>query len=146
MSVVLFNILKKGYRDRIPQDEQASISFYKMMNYRNVGKCHPRKADYDLMTLAIIRLGNRIYQNQEKSVLDFLIMIFYPHADSFRGKVSKYISFEIVLGEEEEKNMIDFKYCFYATGKTTMEIAEALEEPEDAIQALCEKAVLYAPE
>ena len=33
-----------------------------------------------------------------------------------------------------------------AKGKTAREIAEALEEPEDVIQALCEKAVSYAPE
>ncbi len=33
-----------------------------------------------------------------------------------------------------------------AKGKTTTEIAEALEEPENKILALCEKAALYAPE
>lgn len=33
-----------------------------------------------------------------------------------------------------------------AKGKTTLEIAEALEEPEAVIQALCEKATVYAPE
>ncbi len=33
-----------------------------------------------------------------------------------------------------------------AKGKTAVEIAEMLEEPEDAIQTLCEKAAAYAPE
>ena len=173
-------------RERVPKDEQMSISFYKMMNYRNVGKCHPKEENYDLMTLVIIRLGNKNYYSEEKSVLDFLTMIFYPHFDGFRERVSKYISFEEVLGEEEEKNMIDFEYCVYATareegieeghkeglkeglkagieeglqlkqfllvckklakGKTIAEIADALEEPEDVVQALCEKAAAYAPE
>ena len=153
----------------MPKDEQMSISFYKMLNHRNVGKCHPKEEDYDLMTLVIIRLGNKDYHSEGKSVLDFLAMIFYPHLDGFREKVSKYISFEEVLGEEEEKNMIDLEYCFYATakeegieegielkqfllvckkmakGKTIAEIADALEEPEDVIKALCEKAAVYAP-
>ncbi|MDE6608080.1 MAG: hypothetical protein K2K54_10050 [Lachnospiraceae bacterium] len=161
-------------RDRIPKDEQMSISFYKIMNHKNIGKCHPKKAAYDLMTLVIIRLGDKDYHSDEKNVLDFLTTIFYPHTDRFRKKISKYISFEEVLGEEEAKNMIDFGYCAYATGKedgieegikegiglklflqvckklakgkNTSEIAEALEEPEDVIQELCEKAALYAPE
>lgn len=33
-----------------------------------------------------------------------------------------------------------------AKGKTALEIAEALEEPEDVIHTLCEKAAVYAPE
>lgn len=33
-----------------------------------------------------------------------------------------------------------------AKGKTATEIAEMLEEPEDMIQTLCEKAAVYAPE
>ena len=33
-----------------------------------------------------------------------------------------------------------------AKGKTIPEIAEALEQPEDVIQELCEKAIEYAPE
>ena len=33
-----------------------------------------------------------------------------------------------------------------AKGKTAAEIAEMLEEPEDVIQPLCEKAAVYAPE
>ena len=33
-----------------------------------------------------------------------------------------------------------------AKGKTIPEIAEALEEPEEVIQELCEKAIEYSPE
>ena len=33
-----------------------------------------------------------------------------------------------------------------AKGNTAAEIAEALEEPEDVIHTLCEKAAVYAPE
>ncbi|MDE6530786.1 MAG: hypothetical protein K2K96_08420, partial [Lachnospiraceae bacterium] len=33
-----------------------------------------------------------------------------------------------------------------AKGNTEADIAEALEEPEDVIRVLCEKAAVYAPE
>ena len=34
----------------------------------------------------------------------------------------------------------------HAKGKKSFEIAEALEEPEDVIQEICEQAMEYAPE
>ncbi len=89
----------------------------------------------------------------------------------FRGeKLSRYISFEEELGGREEKHMIGLGLSIYeegieqgiergmglnlfllicrklAKGKTIPEIAEALEQPEDVIQELCEKAIEYAPE
>ena len=157
-------------RDRIPKDEQMSISFYKIVNHKNVGKCRPKEADYDLLTLVIIRLGDKDYHSIEKNVLDFLTIIFHPHQKGFGKKLSRYISFEEELGVEEEKHMIGLGQSIYeegieegieqgielnllllvcrklAKGKNTSEIAEALEEPEDVIQALCEKAASYAPE
>ena len=153
-------------RDRIPKKEQMSISFYKMVNDKNVGDCHPKEEDYDLMTLVIIRLGDKDYHSEEKNVLDFLTIIFQPHQKGFREKLSRYISFEEELGTREEKHMIGLGLSIYAEGieegielklfllvckklakgKTASEIAEALEEPEDVIQALCEKAMAYVPE
>lgn len=161
-------------RDRIPKKEQMSISFYKMVNDKNVGDCHPKEKDYDRMTLVIIRLGDKDHHSEEKNVLDFLTIIFQPHQKGFREKLSRYISFEEELGIREEKHMIGLGLSIYeegieegiergivrgiklklfllvckklAKGKTASEIAEALEEPEDVIQALCEKAMAYAPE
>lgn len=157
-------------RDRIPKKEQMSISFYKMVNHKNVGECHPKEEDYDLMTLVIIRLGDKEYHSEEKNLLDFLTIIFQPHQKGFREKLSRYISFEEVLEVREEKHMIGLGLSIYeegieqgieqgmglnlfllicrklAKGKTIPEIAEDLEQPEDVIQELCEKATEYAPE
>lgn len=157
-------------RDRIPKDEQMSISFYKMVNHKNVGTCRPKEEDYDLMTLVIIRLGDKDYFSDQKSVLDFLTIIFQPHQRGFREKLSRYISFEKELGVKEEKRMIGLGLSIYeegiergieqgieltlflhvcrklAKGNTPLEIAEALEEPKDVIQELCKKAIEYAPE
>ncbi len=170
-----YNRLEKCYsiwicRERIPKVEQMSISFSKMVNYKNTGNAHPNEADYDLMTLVIIRLGDKEYQSEEKSLLEFLTVIFHPHGSGFRQKLSRYISFEEELGRKEERHMIGLGESIYeegietgieqgieltllllvskklAKGKTTTEIAEALEEPENKILALCEKAALYAPE
>ncbi|MCM1211836.1 MAG: hypothetical protein NC318_09560 [Blautia sp.] len=193
-------------RDKIPKREQMSISFYKMVNNKNIGNCHPRKKNYDLMTLVIIRLGDKDYHSEEKNILDFLTIIFQPHQKGFRKKLSRYISFEEELEAEGERHMIGLGMSIYeegiekgikkgiktgrkqgisqgmkqgmkqgisqgmkqgiergmekglelkrfllvckklAKGKSASEIAEALEEPEDIIQQLCEKAAIYAPD
>lgn len=126
------------------------------------------------MTLVIIRLGDKEYHSEEKSVLDFLTIIFQPHQKGFREKLSRYISFEEELGIREEKHMTGLGLSIYeegiergisqgtergmelklflivckklAKGNTPSEIAEALEEPETVIHTLCEKAASYAPE
>lgn len=103
-------------RDRIPKKEQMSISFFTIMNSKNVGDCRPKKEDYDLMTLVIIRLGNRDYHSEEKSILDFLTVIFQPHQKGFRKKLSRYISFEKELGVREEKHMIGLGLSIYEEG------------------------------
>lgn len=147
-----------------------SISFYSILNTKNVGNCYPKEEDYDLMTLVIIRLGDKNYHSEEKNVLDFLTIIFQPHQKGFRKKLSRYISFEEELGTREEKHMIGLGLSIYeegfeegieegmelnllllvcrklAKGKTMQEIAELLEEPKDVIQVLCEKAEAFAPE
>lgn len=153
-------------RDRIPKREQMSMSFYRIVNDKNVGGCHSKKDDYDLMRLVIIRLGDKEYHSEEKNILDFLTIIFQPHQKGFREKLSRYISFEEELEAMEEKHMIGLGLSIYeegvesgsklslflrvcrklAKGKEPLEIAEALEEPEDVIRELCEKAIEYAPE
>lgn len=166
-----YNQLEKCYsiwicRDRIPEEEKMSISFYKLSNYKNTGNARPKESDYDLMTLVIIRLGNKDYHSKEKSVLEFLTIIFQPHEKGFRKKLSRYISFEKRLTGKEERKMIGLGESIYeegieqgielkllllvckklAKGKSMTEIADVLEEPEDEIRSLCEKAALYAPE
>lgn len=103
-------------RERIPKDEQMSISFYRIVNDKNVGNCHPKKEDYDLMTLVILRLGDKNYHSEEKSVLDFLTTIFHPHEKGFRKKISRYISFEEEFGIKEEANMIELGESIYQEG------------------------------
>lgn len=103
-------------RERIPKDEQMSISFYRIVNDKNVGNCHPKKEDYDLMTLVILRLGDKNYHSEEKSVLDFLTTIFHPHEKGFRKKISRYISFEEEFGIKEEANMIGLGESIYQEG------------------------------
>lgn len=104
-------------RDRIPKKEQMSISFYKMTNYKNVGQCHPKESDYDLLTLVILRLGDKDYHDDKKSVLDFLTTIFHPHKKGFREKISQYIDLESSLKiEKEEGNMIGLGESVYMDG------------------------------
>ena len=76
-------------RDNIPKDEQMSISFYGITNFKNVGACHPQKDDYDLLQLIIIRLGDKDYRSEEDDVLEFLTTIFYPQGQGFRKKIAK---------------------------------------------------------
>ena len=68
------------------------------------------------MTLVIIRLGDKDYHSEEKSVLDFLTVIFQPHQKGFRKKLSRYISFEKELGAREEKHMIGLGLSIYEEG------------------------------
>lgn len=103
-------------RDRVPKEEQMSISFYGMGNRKNVGNCHPKKEDYDLMQLVIIRLGDKDYHSEEKNVLDFLTIIFHPHRKGFRKKLSRYISFEEELGAWEETRMMGLGQSIYEEG------------------------------
>ena len=79
-----------------------SISFYKIVNAKNVGECYPKEEDYDLMTLVIIRLGDKEYHSEEKNLLDFLTIIFQPHQKGFREKLSRYISFNEALEVRED--------------------------------------------
>ncbi len=97
-----YNSLEKCYsiwicRDNIPKEERFSISFIEMSNTANYGECSPVKENYDLLTLVIIRLGDKDYKGLEdadkNNVLRFLHTIMYPHKEEFMDTVKEYIDF-----------------------------------------------------
>lgn len=51
--------------DEIPKEAHYSISVYEMANTKNSSPCSTAKENYDLMTLVIIKLGNRVYNGSE---------------------------------------------------------------------------------
>ena len=87
--------------DDIPQKERFSISFFEFSNTLNYGECNPQREDYDLLTLVIIRLGDKVFQELEKAgmpaekndMMEFLHAIMYPHTKDFLTTVKKYIDF-----------------------------------------------------
>ena len=82
------------------------------------GNCRPKEENYDLMSLVIIRLGDENYRSEERSILDFLTMIFYPHKEGFRKKIARYIDVEEVLQElyEEGDDMGGLEEIYYCDG------------------------------
>ena len=108
-------------------------------------------------------------------LMRFLNAVMYPHKEDFMDTISEYIDFSnneelwkgaermeglgqsileegIARGREEglEQGIrlsLFLRVCRkLAKGKKSFEIAEALEEPEDVIREMCEKAMEYAPE
>ena len=53
--------------------------------------------NYDLMTLVVIRLGEKVYNGDEEDegyeLFDFLNLMMYPHNKDFIKNMSKYIDF-----------------------------------------------------
>ena len=53
--------------------------------------------DYDLMSLVVIKLGEKDYkgiaEDSEYDLLHFLNIIMYPHKEDFMEEISKYIDF-----------------------------------------------------
>lgn len=84
-------------RDDIPEEAQYSISVYEMMNTKNTHNHKIPKEDYDLMTLVVIKLGNKVYNGEKGDegygLLRFLNTIMYPHKEDFMKTVSEYIDF-----------------------------------------------------
>ena len=148
-------------RDDIPKDERYSVSFYEMSNVKNIGNCSAVKENYDLMTLVVIRLGDKVYNMEKGSegyeLLRFLNAIMYPHRDDFMDTVSEYIDFSeneelwretnrmsglgqsileegIEQGiERKEKEIILRKY---ARGVSLEKIADFLEIPIEKVNAV----------
>ena len=103
-------------RDNIPKREQMSISFYGFTNFKNIGNCCPRREDYDLQQLIVIRLGDKDYRSEGEDVLEFLSTIFYPHGKGFRKKIAKYIDLESSLMAEEVDRMSGLGESIYLEG------------------------------
>lgn len=84
-------------RDDIPKEAQYSISFYEVANTKNIGISTVEKETYDLMTLAIIKLGTREYNGKKDDegfdLLNFLNAVMYPHKEDFIETISDYIDF-----------------------------------------------------
>ena len=97
-----YGCLEKCYgiwicRDKVPQNERYSISLYEIANTHNIGSCAPMRDNYDLMTLVVIRLGEKVYNGDEEDegyeLFDFLNLMMYPHNKDFIKNMSKYIDF-----------------------------------------------------
>lgn len=84
-------------RDDIPEDDRYSISFYEIVNSKNIGGNTVKKENYDLMTLIIIKLGDKEYKgkigDEGFELLHFLNLLMYPHKEDFIEKISDYIDF-----------------------------------------------------
>lgn len=108
-------------RDDIPKEARYSISFYEVANTKNVGISTAEKDTYDLMTLAIIKLGSREYNGKKDDegfqLLHFLNAVMYPHREDFIETISDYIDFS--ENEElwrEEPRMFSLSQCIYEDG------------------------------
>lgn len=84
-------------RDNIPKSERYTVSLYEISNSYSTGSCTPDKKNYDLMTLIVIRLGDKVYNgdetDEEYEIFDFLNLIMYPHNKDFIKNMSRYIDF-----------------------------------------------------
>ena len=84
-------------RDDVPKKGRYGISFYKIVNTKNIGENPAREEDYDLMTLVIIRLGSPRYERKQGDEGDelfrFLNLVMYPHKKDFMKDLSEYIDF-----------------------------------------------------
>ncbi|MCH5339749.1 MAG: hypothetical protein J1E03_13280, partial [Acetatifactor sp.] len=108
-------------RDDIPIDDKYSISFYEVSNTKNIGGTAMEKGKYDLMTLAVIKLGDTVYNGEKGDegfeLLHFLNTIMYPHREDFIEELSDYIDFS--ENEElwkEKPRMFSLSQCIYEDG------------------------------
>lgn len=89
-------------KDDIPKEAQYSISVYEMTNTKSSGHYTGKKENYDLMTLVVIKLGNKVYNGKKEeewyNLFRFLNIIMYPHGADTVKAVSEYIDFS---GNEE---------------------------------------------
>jgi hypothetical protein len=118
-------------KDDIPQRDQYSVAIYEMANTKNSSKYNIKKENYDLLTLVIIKLGNRVYNGKKEEewyeLLRFLDTIMSPHKEDFMDKVKEYIDFS----ENEEL----WKEVTLVSGLGQSIFEEGLEK---GIQALIE--------
>lgn len=87
-------------RDRVPKNEQYTISVYEMTNTKDTGirkGKSAKKKPYDLMTMVLIRLGSEAYDGDEEDedyeLLRFLNVLMYPRKADFMDVMRNYIDF-----------------------------------------------------
>ena len=84
-------------RDDVPKDARYSVSVYEMVNTKDTSGAGLDKEIYDLMTLVIIKLGNKVYNgekgDEDFDLLHFLNAVMYPHREDFMKTISEYIDF-----------------------------------------------------
>lgn len=89
-------------RDDIPREQCYTVSYYEIENTKNIGAAEETqeklpKERYDLLTLVIIKLGDKVYNGEKGTegydLLRFLNTIMYPHREDFLEVVSEYIDF-----------------------------------------------------
>lgn len=108
-------------REDIPVGGRNSIAVYEVTNTKDTGACKVAKEFYDLMTLVVIKLGNKVYNgnkdDEEYGILRFLNTIMYPHGHDFLDKMSEYIDFS--SNEElwkEAKQVSGLGECVFREG------------------------------
>jgi hypothetical protein len=66
-----------------------------MVNTKNTAFHEVDRENYDLMTLVVIKLGDKVYNgeegDEEYELLHFLNAIMYPHNEKRRGIAGTYI-------------------------------------------------------
>lgn len=130
-------------RDDIPKEDRYSISFYDVVNTKNVGGSTVGKENYDLMTLVIIKLGDEEYYGEKGhegfKLLHFLNAIMYPHREDFFETISDYIDFS--ENEElwkEKPRMFSLSQCIYEDG-----LGKGIEQGiEQGIEALIRNNIM----
>lgn len=126
------------------------ISIYEIVNTKNTGTNVPKKENYDLLTLVIIKLGDAVYNGEKEDegyeLFRFLNAVMYPHKDDFLDVVSEYIDFSDNAELWEEVSGMDgLGQCVFEDGLKqgirTM-IIDNLEEnvPRERIIAKLQRA------
>jgi hypothetical protein len=97
-----YNQLSKCYsificRDDILKENRYSIQVYEIVNTKNTAPNEVPREHYDLMTLVVIKLGNKVYNGNEEDegyeLFRFLNAIMYPHGENFMSTISEYIDY-----------------------------------------------------
>ncbi|MDE7319346.1 MAG: hypothetical protein K2N46_06415 [Lachnospiraceae bacterium] len=84
-------------RDDIPRRMRNSCSVYEVVNTKETSQNPVARENYDLLTLVVIKLGDKVYNGKKEDegyeLLRFLNTIMYPHKEDFMDTVSEYIDF-----------------------------------------------------
>lgn len=122
-----YGALEKCYsiwicKDKIPEKEKGSISFYSFSNTSNIGISAAPNKDYDLMEMVIIRLGKRKEKKEgytEPDVVRFLnSFFFHQEPEKMFRDLSDFVDFsQNIKLLQEVKNMNGLGQSFFDEGK-----------------------------